>query len=420
MSICIRNVSLNGQHTDVFIEHNRINRIGKRLPVAADIEIDGARKALIPGFVNTHTHAAMTLFRGYGDDMPLMAWLEQKIWPAEAKLTKNDVYWGTKLACLEMIKSGTTTFVDMYHSFSGTAEAVEEMGIRALLSGVCFDHFDPELRARSKAYNQRLIQEMDQYSDRISYAIGPHAIYTVSGELLQWIHQFSIDNDCMIHMHLAETEQEVRDCVERFGTTPVRYLHKLGILSPRLIAAHVIYVDDEEIDLLASYGVKVVHNPASNMKLGSGIQFKFTEMQKAGITVGLGTDGCSSSNNLDMVEAMKLASLLGKGWRKDPEVLPVSTILEAATYNGAQIARIPAGEVREGALADLCLVDLNIPAFTPNHNFESNLVYAANGSCIDTVICDGKILMQNKKVPGEEEILAQASAVAADLLARKV
>ena len=358
----------------------------------------------------------MTLFRGYGDDMPLMDWLEQKIWPAEARLTQNDVYWGTKLACLEMIKSGTTTFVDMYHFFHGTADAVEEMGVRAVLSGVCFDQFDPTQAARSKAYNQRLVQEMDRYSSRINYAIGPHAIYTVSGELLQWINQFSIDHDCLIHLHLAETEKEVIDCVKRFGTTPVRYLHRLGILSPRLVAAHVLYVDEEEIDLLAEYGVKVAHNPASNMKLGSGVEFKFCEMQKAGITVGLGTDGCASSNNLDMIEAMKLAALLGKGWRKDPVAIPAATIFEAATRNGAQMAGIDAGEVREGALADLCLVDLKIPALTPNTNFTSNLVYSANGSCIDTLICDGKILMQNKKVPGEDEILEKSSEIAARLL----
>ena len=373
MSILIKGALLDGAVTDVYIEKKEIRQVGTDLQVQADQVIDGRRKALIPGFVNAHTHAAMTLFRGFGDDMPLMPWLEQKIWPNEAKLTREDVYWGTKLACLEMIKSGTTTFFDMYHKFRATADAVEEMGLRALLAGV-------------------------------------------SGELLQWIHGFAAEHSVPIHLHLAETEGEVRNSIKQFGFTPVRYLYKLGILSPRLIIAHGIYVDDDEVRMLADHGVKVVHNPASNMKLASGIQFKFCEMRKAGVTVALGTDGCSSSNNLDMIEAMKLASLLGKAWRKDPEAIPASEIFQAATEAGALAIGLKAGRIAEGYLADLCLVDLDIPAFTPNHNFVSNLVYAANGSCIDTVICDGKILMQDKKVPGEEEIMEHTAELAYKLV----
>lgn len=416
MSLLIKSVLLDGSVKDVYIEGNRVRRIGTDLPMKADRTIDGRRKALIPGFVNAHTHAAMTLFRGFGDDMPLMEWLEQKIWPNEAKLTDEDVYWGTKLACLEMIKSGTTTFFDMYHKFRASADAVEEMGLRALLSGVCFDHFDPALAEKSKRENRKLITEIGNYSDRLRYAVGPHAIYTVSGELLQWIAGFAAEHSVPIHLHLSETEGEVRDSVRKFGLTPVRYLERLGVLSPRLIIAHGIYVDDEEIRILADHDVKVVHNPASNLKLASGMQFKFSEMRKAGITVALGTDGCASSNNLDMIEAMKLASLLGKAWRKDPEALPADEVFRAATEAGASAIGLEAGRVEEGMLADLCLVDLNIPAFTPNHHFISNLVYAANGSCIDTVICDGKVLMQDRKVPGEEKIMEQAARQAYKLV----
>ena len=415
MSILIKGVLLNDAVTDVYIEEREIKQIGTDLQVQADQVIDGKRKALIPGLVNAHTHAAMTLFRGFGDDMPLMPWLEQKIWPNEAKLTREDVYWGAKLACLEMIKSGTTTFFDMYHKFEATADAVEEMGLRTLLSGACFDHFKPELAERSKRENERLIAETDKYSERIRYSVGPHAIYTVSGELLQWIHGFAAEHAVPIHLHLAETEGEVQDSVNQFGLTPVRYLHKLGLLSPRLIIAHGLYIDDDEISMLADHGVKVVHNPASNMKLASGIQFKFSEMRKAGVTVALGTDGCSSSNNL---EAMKLASLLGKAWRKDPEAVPAGEIFQAATEAGASAIGLKAGRIAEGYLADLCLVDLHIPAFTPNHNFISNLVYAANGSCIDTVICNGKILMQDKKVPGEDEIMEQTARLAYKLVGK--
>ena len=416
MSLLIKGALLDGAVTDVYIEKNKIRQIGPGLQVQADQVIDGSRKALIPGLVNAHTHAAMTLFRGFGDDMPLMSWLEQKIWPNEAKMTHEDVYWGTKLACLEMIKSGTTTFFDMYQKFRASADAVEEMGLRALLAGVCFDHFNPELAEKSKRENEKLIVEAGHYSDRIQYAVGPHAIYTVSGELLQWIHGFATEHDVPIHLHLAETEGEVQNSLKAFGLTPVRYLDKLGILSPRLVVAHGLYIDDEEIRMLADHDVKVVHNPASNMKLASGIRFKFCEMREAGVTVALGTDGCSSSNNLDMVEAMKLASLLGKAWRKDPEAIPAGDIFRAATEAGASAIGLNAGRIAEGRLADLCLVDLNIPAFTPNHNFISNLVYAANGSCVDTVICDGKVLMQAKKVPGEEEIIERAAELAYKLV----
>jgi len=413
MGILLKSVILNGQTTDIHIEGNRIKRI---VPADTNVQfsilnsqfsiiIDGRHKALIPGLINMHTHAAMTLFRGLGDDMPLMAWLEEKIWPNEARLTDEDVYWGAKLACLEMIKSGTTTFFDMYQRLDMTASAVEEMGLRAVLSEVCFDYFKPELTEKCKQRITKRFESLALNTPRIQIAIGPHAVYTVSSELLQWIHAFAMERGLLIHTHLAETEDEVKFCRERFGTTPVRYLHKLGILSPNLIVAHVLYVDEEEIALLAEHGVKVVHNPASNMKLGSGYRFLYKEMCDAGVAVGLGTDGCGSSNNLDMIEAMKLASLLGKSWRKNPEVMTCDEMLYAATQVGAKMLGLEAGRIEEGCLADLCLIDLNMPAFTPNFNFASNLVYAANGSCVDTVICDGKVLMQDKKVPGEDEIM---------------
>ena len=399
-------------------KEREIKQIGEGLSFPADKILDGSRKAVIPGFVNAHTHAAMTLFRGFGDDMPLMPWLEQKIWPNEAKMTREDVYWGAKLACLEMIKSGTTTFFDMYQRPRVTADVTEEMGLRGIIAGVCFDGFDKEEAEKCKRHNERLIQDVDNYSKRVRFSIGPHAIYTVSGELLKWAHRFAMEHQIPIHLHLAETEGEVKDSLDRFGLTPVRYLYKLGVLSPRLIIAHGIYIDDDELRMLADHEVKVVHNPASNMKLASGIHFKFKEMRQLGITVGLGTDGCSSSNNLDMIEAMKLASLLGKAWRKDPEALTANEMLQAATAEGAAMFGLKAGQIKEGYLADLCLIDLNTPAFTPNFNFVSNLVYAANGSCVDTVICDGKILMENKKVPGEDEIMEKATEIAYNLMKR--
>ncbi|GHV51222.1 S-adenosylhomocysteine deaminase [Bacteroidia bacterium] len=407
--ILIKGVACGGKLTDILIEGTSIKRIAGNIPADGCTLLDGKGKAVIPGLVNTHSHAAMTLFRGCGDDMPLMRWLEEKIWPREARLTYEDVYWGARLACLEMIKSGTTTFLDSYHIQPATAAAVEEAGIRGVLACACFDHFNPQEAEESKQRIRQCHAGMKEYSPRVTYSLAPHAIYTVSAPTLQWVDNYSKENGLLIQLHLAETEGEVAASIKQFGCTPVRYLHRLGILSPRLIIAHGLYVDDEEISLLAGNGVQVVHNPASNMKLASGYAFRFTEMRRAGIRVGIGTDGCSSSNNLDMIEAMKLASLLGKAWRKDPEALAAQEVLSAATSQGADMLGIRAGRIEEGCLADLCLIDLKLPAFTPNLNFVSNLVYAANGSCVDTVICNGKILMQNRKVEGEEEIMQQAA-----------
>jgi 5-methylthioadenosine/S-adenosylhomocysteine deaminase len=405
--ILIKQAEWEGQPVDVLIEETSIKQIAPSIPLSAATEIDGRGKALIPGLINTHTHAAMTLLRGIGDDMPLIPWLREKIWPNEALLTDEDVYWGACLACLEMIKSGTTAFMDMYYRLPATAEAVKDMGLRAVLSCTCSDRSGPAQTEKCKREVQALSDRIGNYHPRIRFALGPHAIYTVSGALLQWLDAFSEEHDLAIQIHLSETEGEVSNAVKQFGYTPVRYLHRLGVLSPRLSIAHALYVDDEEIRILADHGVKVVHNPASNMKLASGVAFRFAEMRRAGLAVGIGTDGCSSSNNLDMIEAMKLASLLGKAWRKDPEALTASQMLYAATEQGADILRLKTGRIAVDYPADLSLVNLDIPAFTPNHNFVSNLVYAANGSCVDTVICNGKILMQNRKVAGEEEILQQ-------------
>ena len=357
MSILIKGALLDGAVTDVYIEKKEIRQIGEDLQVQADQAIDGRRKALIPGFVNAHTHAAMTLFRGFGDDMPLMPWLEQKIWPNEAKLTREDVYWGTKLACLEMIKSGTTTFFDMYHKFRATADAVEEMGLRALLSGVCFDHFKPELAEKSKRENEKLVVDVAGYGKRIRYAIGPHAIYTVSGELLQWIHGFAAEHSVPIHLHLAETEGEVRDSVKQFGLTPVRYLYKLGILSPRLIIAHGIYVDDDEIRMLADHGVKVVHNPASNMKLASGVAL-IPRMLELDVPVGLAVDGSASNDGSSLLEEMRVCYLLHR--LHSSAAAPTGyDVLKMATRGSARLlGRDDLGQLAPGKAADFFLVNL--------------------------------------------------------------
>ena len=414
MSILIKNVLHQDKLTDVLIEGNRIARIASGISAPAGAEVlDGTDKAIIPGFINTHTHASMTLFRGYGDDLPLMTWLEDYIWPVEAQMTAHDVYVGARLASLEMLRSGTTCFLDMYMHPLETAKAVEEMGLRAHLSYTLFDQGNAERAELDRKRSYEYFDRFKEFSDRITFTLGPHAIYTVSGEQLQFCHQFAQEHNVKIHLHLSETKGEIDECVRLHGLTPVRYLEKLGILSEHLVLAHVVWIDDEEMDLLAKYNVSVVHNPASNLKLASGYAFKYEEMKRRGIHIGIGTDGCSSSNNLDMVVAMKLASFLGKGWRFDSTACKADDIFASATSVGADILGIPAGRVEEGVLADVCLVDLNTPELVPLNSLTSNLVYATSGSsCVDTVIVDGRILMRDKYVPGQEAIIAEAREVA--------
>ncbi len=418
MSLLIKNVELNNEVVDIFIKGNTINKIGSNLNFSADKIIDGTMKAAIPGLLNGHCHAAMSLMRGYADDMPLMPWLEEKIWPLENKITEEDVYWGTKLACLEMIKNGITTFVDMYHHFPGVVKATEEMGIRGCLSIATMDFNKIELAEQYKSMIVEGYKNMHLYSDRIKFILGPHAIYTVSAETWKWLRDFAIEKNIHIHTHLSETISEVENSKMLFGCTPVEYLDKLGILDKNVSLAHCVHLTDNDLDIIAKKGCIIVHNPASNLKLVSGNQFRYKEMKERGIPVVLGTDGPSSGNNLDILEAMKLASLNGKTIYNDPTIWNTEETFNCACIHNEKMTGWKTGKIEEGYLADISLVNLMIPDLTPNFHLISNLVYSANGSCIDTVICDGKVLMENRHVNGEEEILNKAREVAENLVRR--
>jgi 5-methylthioadenosine/S-adenosylhomocysteine deaminase len=415
LSILIKNILVNGTVQDIFIQGNRIHTIGECLSFQADIVINGSSKAAIPGFFNAHTHTAMTLLRGYSDDLPVHEWLEKKIWPLEVNLTEEDVYWGTKLACLEMIKSGTIFFNDMYWHYHGTAQAVEEMGIRAVISAVLLDRFDPQEAARQIALSERLFQETQQYSDRIQFALGPHGIYTVSTETLRWAKVFADKYDCLIHIHLSESKGEVEDCLKRYGKRPVEYLCDIGFLGPNVVAAHAVWITEKEMDILWDHDVKIAHNPVSNMKLSSGT-FAYQQCHKRGIKICLGTDSCASNNNLDLLEEAKIAALLEKINTMNPTGMPAAEAFQLITEKGAEIFRIDAGTIAEGKLADLVLVNLQHPSMVPLHDLTSNLIYAASGDVVDTTICDGRILMLNGHVEAEQEIVKQAEAAACRLI----
>ncbi len=416
MSILIRNVLLEEENVDVLIRGNRFERIAPELrDTRAEMVLDGTDMALLPSFANCHTHAAMTLLRGYAEDMELHTWLENYIWPLEGQLDEEDVYVGSKLACLEMIKTGTTFFNDMYWHFPGTARAVEEMGLRAALSSVFIDFNDQATAERRWRECQELFREYRNYSERIIFALGPHAVYSVSRGSLERARDFAEEHGLMVHIHMSETRAELEQARSALGMSPTQYLNELGLLGPNVCACHAVWLEEEDMDILARTGTPVIHNPTSNMKLSSG-QFPYPQLAERGIPIGLGTDGCSSNNNLDMLEEMKFASLSCKAHYGDPTLFSAGEVFNAATRTGARIFGLEAGRIREGMLADCVLVDLRHPQLVPDYNLIANLVYSAPGDCVNTTICNGRVLMRDRRVPGEEEILSRARETARKLV----
>jgi 5-methylthioadenosine/S-adenosylhomocysteine deaminase len=400
--ILIKNVILNKQKVDILIEGNQISRIGKNLNLKAKEKIEGkGEKAVIPGLINCHTHSAMILFRGLAEDLPLKDWLEKEIWPREQKLTEDDVYWGAKLAILEMIKSGTTTFNEMYWFEEAQIQAAKEMGIRANIGLVLLDF----LPMGSKEHVEKLYKKLETKNlEPITLAIAPHAIYTVSKENLIWAKDFAKKHKLLIHMHLSETEREVKDCLKKYKMRPVEFLEKIGFLNKNCVFAHCVWLNDKEIEILEKRGCSLVYNPTSNMKLASGI-FPWAKIKERKINVCLGTDGPASNNSLNLFSEMKMGALLQKIENKDPTILSAREIFEMATKNGARALKINAGEIKVGKLADLVLIDLNKLETFPNHHLISNLVYSDPKRCVSEVICNGKILMREGKIEGEEKII---------------
>ena len=402
--LLIREVLLNNKIQDILIEGDRISKIGENIQ-SENIEIlNGRNKAALPAFYNMHTHSAMTILRGYADDMALMPWLQKKIWPVESKMTEEDIYWGTKLACLEMIKSGTVLANDMYWHWHGEARAAQEMGIRMINGMTIIDFLDESKLPQIQDDVERIFEESSKYDDLVQFSLAPHAVYTVSKKTLIWSAEFARKNDLKLHIHIAETEQEVLDCKKKHGLTPIEYLDKIGFLDSNVIAAHMIWLTENDFDIVKKHNLTVVHCPVSNMKLGSGI-FPYNEYRQRDIPVCVATDGCSSNNNLDMFEEMKFAALLPKIANRNPELAPAEEIYKTTTFNPAQALGVKAGELKAGNLADIILVDMKNLNLLPNHNLISNLVYSAHSDCVMTTICNGRILMEDRRIHGENEII---------------
>lgn len=353
-------------------------------------------KLLMPGLIDTHCHAAMTLQRSYADDIPLMAWLHDRIWPFEARQTAGDVVAGMTLGIAEMLLGGVTSFVDMYYFEDRCVETVDKLGIRAMLGCNYFDSNVDEVLPQ--------IEEAARLAagcDRIRIAAAPHAPYTVSTDNLLRGKKLADELGLHLTIHIAETQDEAGMVRERFGTTPVRYLDSLGLLGERTVGAHCVWVDDEEIGILARRGVTVAHNPQSNMKISSGVA-PVQKMLDAGVLVTVATDGPCSNNDLDMFEELRTAALLQKSATADPLALPAYEALRMATVNGARAMGREGelGVVQEGALADLIVVDLQKPHLQPIHNVVSNLVYCGKASDVETVVVDGRVLVEERRLPG--------------------
>jgi 5-methylthioadenosine/S-adenosylhomocysteine deaminase len=394
MTLLLKNIILNNKKQDIFIKENKIEKISESLNLPADEKIDGkGEKAVLPGLINCHTHAAMTLFRGQADDLPLNDWLK-KIWALEKKLTEEDIYQGTKLACLEMIKTGTTCFNDMYWHPEAAVQAIEETKIRAVVGLTFLDSLPMGKKENIEKYWK--IFKKKKFKT-ITFSIAPHSIYTVSKENLIWAKNFAKKNNLILHIHLSEAEEEVKDCLKKYKMRPVEYLDKIGFFSNNCVLAHSIWLSDKEIKILRKRNCSVVYNPCSNMKLASGI-FPYQKFQKANVNICLGTDGSASNNNLDLFEEMKFGALLQKISEMNPAIAPALEIFNTAMKNGAKALKINSGEIKKGKLADLILIDLNKTCLAPKHNLISSLIYSCSGNCVSDVVCDGRILMKNKKM----------------------
>jgi 5-methylthioadenosine/S-adenosylhomocysteine deaminase len=396
-----------GETVGVRCEDGLIAAIGPDVaPAPGDELLDAAGAPLVPAFVNGHTHAAMTLFRGHGGDLPLMRWLREVVWPVEERIEAEDVYWGTRLACVEMIRTGTARFWDMYWHPEASARAVEDAGLRATIGGPLFD-----ADGRTAATQARVTAELDALADRgaeVDAALAPHSIYTVSEGLLRWAAEQAAERGLAIQIHLSETEEEVTECIARHGERPAAYLDRLGLLGERTVLAHGVWLDRAELELIAARGATVITNPVANMKLAVGGVFPYPAARDAGVAVGLGTDGAGSNDSLDLCADLKTFALAQRHAAGDPTVLPAAEALQVAT--GARAPLLDGGreQLAVGAPADFLLLRRDAYEIGLG-DLASDLVYAASGSIVDTTVVAGQVLMRGGEVEGAAEVLARAA-----------
>jgi 5-methylthioadenosine/S-adenosylhomocysteine deaminase len=403
------------------IRNNTIDYIGigeHTLEAEYSKVIDCKGRTVMPGFVNAHNHLAMTMFRNYADDMKLMDWLFTRIFPLEDKMTEEAVYWASLLAMVEMIKGGTTTFADMYFFMESTARAASESGMRAALSrGLQGESVEEELDYRLRENLELYDRYHNSCNGRIKVMLGPHSVYTCGEAYLRKVAEKSRERGIPVQIHLSETQEEVKICIDKHGCSPVKYLDGLGLLNDRTVAAHCVAVDADDLDIIASRKVNVVHNPGSNMKLASGVA-PIVKMLSKGINVCLGTDGASSNNNLDMLEEMRMASYLQKVNTGDPTALPADQVMTMAAERGAKALGFEnVGKLSVGSAADLIVLNTEKAHYYPKYNIKSAIVYSGSSADVETVIIDGSLVMEGGYLItlDEERILYKAQKWASKL-----
>ncbi|WHH60548.1 amidohydrolase [Petroclostridium sp. X23] len=397
----------------ITIVDDKITFVGEHLPedFLPQIIIEGKGRAVLPGLINAHTHTPMVLLRSYADDLPLQEWLFDRIFPVEDKFTAEDVYWASMLGMMEMLRSGTTCFADMYYFMDEIAKAVHKVGMRVNLSRG-LQCFEPDFDAATDTRlieNEQLFKDWDgEGNGRIKVYLGPHSVYTCVPEYLEDVAELAHKLDTGIHMHLSETIKENQDCIEKYGKSPVRHMYDLGLLRPNTLAAHCVHVTDEDMDILAQNNVNVIYNPGSNLKLASGIA-PVGKMMKKGINVALGTDGAASNNNLNMFEEIHLAALISKGVEREPTLINAYQALKMATCNAASALGLDqvAGVIKPGMKADLTIINMEKPHFYPSHNAVANIAYSVQAADVETVLVDGRILMEKGefKTIDDEEVI---------------
>jgi 5-methylthioadenosine/S-adenosylhomocysteine deaminase len=406
MALTVTGAVLDGQVVGLRCERGRIAALGPEVTARpGDETIEAGGAPLVAPLLNGHTHAAMTLFRGSGGDLPLMPWLEEKIWPVEAKLEEEDVYWGARLACAEMVRTGTTRFWDMYWHPEATARAVADAGIAATIGAPLFDHDGDAEGMRETAL--RSLDRLAELGPAVQPALAPHSIYTVSEGSLRWIAELAVERELPVQIHLAETEREVEDCLAAHGRRPAAYLDELGLLGKRTVLAHGVWLDAEELELIAARGCTVVTNPVANMKLAVGGVFSYQAARAAGVAVGLGSDGAGSNDSLDLFNDLKLFALAQKHAAADPTAIVAAEAWAVVT--GARAPLLGAdGPLAVGGPADFLLLRTGAPELGIG-DLSSNLVYAASGAAVETTVVGGRVLMRDGEVPGLEEIVVRTA-----------
>ena len=412
--VCVVNAMLDGEPVGLRTTGGIIDEVGPGVaPSGAEEVLDAGGAILVPPLINGHTHAAMTLFRGHGDDLPLMRWLQEAIWPVEAKLDDEDVYWGTRLACLEMIRTGTTKFWDMYWEPAAVARAVEDSGLRAVVGPPMID---PSAVSEVGARDRTLVEQLDHLATcgpRVTPAVSPHSIYTVATEGLEKAAALAAEREIPLQIHLSETKPEVDDCLAKYGVRPAVYLDSIGLLTDTTVLAHGVWLDRDELDLIAERGATVVANPVANMKLAVGGVLPYPDARQAGVSLALGTDGAGSNNSLDLLADLKVFALTQRHAARDAEAIPVAEAWAVATGRRSDLVGDP-DPLAPGKPADFILLEPDAYELALGE-LTSNLVYTASGSVVKTTVVDGGVLMDGGEIEGSEEIVARAGERAARL-----